>query len=95
MVKDMLTDRQAITIGLADNVRQQTLDVFEEGEGYARLMSTGMGELAIAKSLGVDVPRVQLAVSMLQLDQPSRDQLFEGFDSPKNAELRLAGVFGH
>lgn len=72
IVRARVTDSQALIIALADNIRDDTLSAFEEGEAYTLLVSMGMTVQAIARRLEVDVETVKDMVALAQLDEKSR-----------------------
>ncbi|MGI9302143.1 MAG: ParB/RepB/Spo0J family partition protein [Gammaproteobacteria bacterium] len=77
LVKRPESQRQAIVASLFDNIRKETLDVFEEADGYKLLMDAGLDQQAIAQALCVAEDRVIFVLALQHLDAKSRAALRE------------------
>ncbi|MGI9304333.1 MAG: ParB/RepB/Spo0J family partition protein [Gammaproteobacteria bacterium] len=75
VVRDHISDYEAIAVGLADNLRHESMDAFEEGEGYRQLVSLGMTPQRIARRFDIDLNRVHDTLALAQLCEKSRQQL--------------------
>jgi ParB family chromosome partitioning protein len=78
MVREM-TDREALEIGIIENVQREGLSPLEEGEGYKRLLEEfGHTQEALAKIVGKSRPHITNTMRLLTLPQAVRDLIHEG-----------------
>ncbi len=73
------SDREAMEIGLLENIQRKDLSVVEEAEGYKRLMEEfGYNQYDLARHLGKDRSRITHLLRILTLPQPVLEMLEGG-----------------
>ncbi|MDX9689674.1 MAG: ParB/RepB/Spo0J family partition protein [Proteobacteria bacterium] len=73
------TDREAMEIGLIENVQRQDLSLIEEAEGYRRLIEEFQHtQDNLAKIVGKSRPHIANLLRLLKLPAPVRHMLNEG-----------------
>jgi ParB/RepB/Spo0J family partition protein len=74
-----MTDEQALSVMLIENVLRTDLNALEEGEAYRRrLQETGVTVPELAEQLGVPETRVQWRLDLLELGPVARDMVRTG-----------------
>jgi ParB family chromosome partitioning protein len=74
-----MTDEQALSVMLIENVLRTDLNALEEGEAYRRrLRETGVTVAELAEQLGVPETRVQWRLDLLELGPVARDMVRTG-----------------
>ncbi len=74
-----LSDREALEIGLIENVQRQDLSPLEEAEGYRRLMEEfHHSQDGLAKVVGKSRPHITNMLRLLTLPQPVKQMIDAG-----------------
>lgn len=91
IVRQNISDQQALEIALLENVQRQDLDTIEEAEGYQRLIQEfGYTQEAIAHTLGKSRPHVANTLRLLNLPPLILVYLREKKLSPGHARVLLS-----
>jgi ParB family chromosome partitioning protein len=67
-----------IALMLVENLQRRDLGPIEKAEAIGALINFGMTQTDIARSLGIKVPSVNYYVTLLELDEESREQVRRG-----------------
>jgi len=74
-----MTDREAMEIGLIENVQRQDLSLIEEGEGYRRLMEEfDYSQEALSKIVGKSRPHITNLIRLLTLPESVKTMVDSG-----------------
>jgi ParB family chromosome partitioning protein len=74
-----LGDREAMAVGLVENLQRQDLNAIEEAEGYRRLLDEfGLTQDALGKAVGKSRSHVANTLRLLTLPGPVRDLVAQG-----------------
>lgn len=91
IIRQNISDQQALEIALLENVQRQDLDAIEEAEGYQRLIQEfGYTQEAIAQTLGKSRPHVANTLRLLNLAPLVLMYLKEKKLSPGHARVLLS-----
>ncbi|WP_255592175.1 ParB/RepB/Spo0J family partition protein [Thermosulfurimonas sp. F29] len=86
-----LSDEEALSVALIENLQREDLNPLEEAEGYRRLMEEfGFTQEEIARRVGKDRSTVANALRLLRLPEEIREDLWEGRLSAGHARALLA-----
>lgn len=88
-------DRATALEGLVENMQRVDLDVFEEAEGYRRLIEDfGLSQAQVARLIGKSQPAVANKLRLLRLGEEIRELAREGGLGERHlrALLRVAGA---
>ncbi|PWS38565.1 chromosome partitioning protein ParB [Falsiroseomonas bella] len=78
LVRD-LGDREAMAVGLVENLQRQDLNAIEEAEGYRRLLDEfGLTQDALGQAVGKSRSHVANTLRLLTLPDPVRDLVANG-----------------
>lgn len=79
VVVQSMTDREALQLGLIENVQRQDLNAIEEAEGYQRLIDEfGFGAEKLGEMIGKSRSHVANTLRLLQLPEPVRTHVVAG-----------------
>ena len=85
------TDREALEIGLVENLQREDLDALEEATGYRRLIDEfALTQEEVATRVGKSRPAVANALRLLALPDPVREDLRAGRLTAGHARTLLA-----
>ncbi len=74
-----LSDEEALTVALIENLQRQDLNPVEEAEGYRRLVEEfGLSQEEVARRVGKDRSTVANALRLLKLPREVKEDLIEG-----------------
>ena len=86
-----LSDEEALSVALIENLQREDLNPLEEAEGYRRLMEEfGFSQEEIARRVGKDRSTVANALRLLKLPEEIQEDLWEGRLSAGHARALLA-----
>jgi len=95
-----LSEREALEVGIIENIQRSDLNPVEEAEAYARLVSEfGASQEEVARSVGKDRASIANSMRLLKLSEPVLAALINGEISAghgrallgvENKELQLA-----
>lgn len=89
LVKD-LTDKEALEIGLIENLQRENLNVVEEAKGYKALIDEfDMTQEQVAEKVGKSRPAIANAMRILALPEETLDLVLEGKLSSGHARALL------
>jgi ParB family transcriptional regulator, chromosome partitioning protein len=86
-----VTEKDALTVALVENLQREDLNAIEEAEAYQRLHEDlGYSQQAIAEAVGKDRTTVTNSLRLLKLPTPVRQQVLDGELSMGHARALLA-----
>ncbi len=86
-----LSDEEALSVALIENLQREDLNPLEEAEGYRRLMEEfGFSQEEVAQKVGKDRSTVANALRLLRLPEEIQEDLWEGRLSAGHARALLA-----
>jgi ParB family chromosome partitioning protein len=86
-----LSDEEALSVALIENLQREDLNPLEEAEGYRRLMEEfGFSQEEVARRVGKDRSTVANALRLLRLPEEIKEDLWEGRLSAGHARALLA-----
>ncbi|RUM88105.1 MAG: chromosome partitioning protein ParB [Thermodesulfatator sp.] len=86
-----LSDEEALSVALIENLQREDLNPLEEAEGYRRLMEDfGFSQEEVARRVGKDRSTVANALRLLRLPEEIKEDLWEGRLSAGHARALLS-----
>ncbi|WP_297083619.1 ParB/RepB/Spo0J family partition protein [uncultured Demequina sp.] len=85
-----LTDQETLEVAIVENLQREDLTALEEAHAYERLMTFGLDQAAVARSVGKSRSAVANTLRLLQLPQDAMDALAAGAISAGHARAILA-----
>jgi ParB family chromosome partitioning protein len=90
LVRDGLSDEDAVRLALVENLQRRDLDPLEEAAGYRRLQELGLKQAQVAAAVHRSQPAVANALRLLDLPEAVREAIRAGRLSPAHGRA-LAG----
>lgn len=91
IIRNQITDQQALEISLLENIQRQDLNPIEEAEGYQRLIREfGYTQEAIAQTLGKSRPHVANTLRLLNLPHQVCEALIQKRISAGHSRVLLS-----
>ena len=85
-----VTDEQAATLSLVENLQRSDLNPIEEAEGYQNLIGRGLSQSTIGTAVGKSVAVISRMLGLLKLAEPVREALREGQLSYAHGRILLS-----
>lgn len=89
VVRD-LTDQETLEVAIIENLQREDLTALEEAHAYERLMTFGLDQSAVARSVGKSRSAVANTLRLLQLSEDAKDALERSEISAGHARAILA-----
>ena len=77
LIRDV-SDEQAATLGLVENLQRSDLNPIEEAEGYQTLIDRGLSQQSIGSAVGKSVSAVSRSLGLLGLADPVKEAMRDG-----------------
>ncbi len=85
-----LSDEEALSVALIENLQREDLNPLEEAEGYRRLIEEfGLTQEEVAQRVGKDRSTIANALRLLRLPEPLKEDLYAGRLSAGHARALL------
>ena len=93
-IKDKMSQKDALIINLAENVKRQDLDLMQEAKALANLKRLGMTQEAVGTELGQSRGWVQVRYALLELPAPIQEEAAAGTITQYHVK-KIAGLPRH
>ena len=90
LVREGLSDEDALRLALIENLQRRDLDPLEEAEGYRRLRELGLKQAEVAAAVHRAPPTVANALRLLDLPDDVREAIRAGRLSPAHGRALAA-----
>lgn len=84
MIRDDLTQKQALTLNLSENLKRKDLNMLQEAKALEKFLAAGMNEYDIAEEIGMSRGWVQSRRELLCLAEDVQEAAAAGFLTSKH-----------